>query len=210
VPRRIELARRVVDLGDERVPFEVLVSSLPLPALVELCDEVPPEVRAAAAKLRATHLYYLDVALDSLPGKDFHWAYVPEAKYPFYRVGCYSHFSAELAPPGTGSLYVELADREEPVLERVLPAVVAGLVEMGVIAGPQAIRFARVRRIDCAYVIFDHAYYDAVGVIRPFLEAARIISTGRYGGWQYGSMEDALLEGRAAAARAEPWLGAAG
>jgi protoporphyrinogen oxidase len=205
-PRRIELGPRMLDFGDERVRFEVLLSSLPLPALIELCDDVPAAVRAAARKLRATHLYYLDVALGSAPLRDFHWAYVPEAKYPFYRVGCYSHFSPELAPPGAGSLYVELADREEPSFERVLPAVTAGLVAMGVITGPEQIRFARVRRIDCAYVIFDHAYYDALAVVQPFLREKRIISTGRYGGWQYGSMEDALLEGRAGATLASSWL----
>jgi protoporphyrinogen oxidase len=197
----------VADFGDERVPFDVLLSTIPLPALIDLCDEVPSEVREARAKLRATHLYYLDVALDTPPRTTFHWAYVPEAKYPFYRVGCYSHFSSDLCPPGTGSLYVELADRTEPVLEAVLPAVAAGLVEMGVIERAEQIRFARVRRIDPAYVIFDHAYYEALSLVRPFLEQARIVSTGRYGGWQYGSMEDALLEGRAGAARALAWLG---
>jgi protoporphyrinogen oxidase len=206
-PRRIELGSRVADFADERVPFETLISTIPLPALIDLCDDVPPDVRAARAKLRASHLYYLDVALDRPPLTTFHWAYVPEAKYPFYRVGCYSHFSPELCPPGTGSLYIELADRSEPVLEQVLPAVVAGLVEMGVIDGAEQIRFARVRRIDPAYVVFDHAYYEALSLIRPFLEQARIVSTGRYGGWQYGSMEDALLEGRAAAARVTAWLG---
>ena len=206
-PRRIELGPRVLDFGDERVPFDVLVSTLPLPTLVGLCDDVPDAVRDAAAKLRATHLYYLDLALTQAPRTDFHWAYVPEAKYPFYRVGCYSHFSPELAPPGAGSLYVELADRSEPALDHVLPEVTAGLVGMGVIDGAEQIRFARVRRIDCAYVIFDHAYYDALAVVRPFLEAKRLISTGRYGGWQYGSMEDALLEGRAAATLASTWLG---
>jgi len=205
-PRRIELGARVADFGDERVPFDVLLSTIPLPALVDLCDDVPPEVRAARSKLRATHLYYLDVALTTAPRTTFHWAYVPEAKYPFYRVGCYTHFSPDLAPPGAGSLYVELADRSEPVLEEVLPRVSAGLLEMGVIERVEQIRFARVRRIEPAYVVFDHAYYEALAVIRPFLERARIVSTGRYGGWQYGSMEDALLEGRAGAARASAWL----
>jgi protoporphyrinogen oxidase len=63
------------------------------------------------------------------------------------------------------------------------------------------------RRIDWAYVIFDHAYYAALELIRPFLAEARIFSTGRYGGWQYGSMEDALLQGRAAAREAAELLG---
>jgi protoporphyrinogen oxidase len=206
-PTRIELGTRTLRFDDEDVPFDVLVSTLPLPTLLALCEPLPDAVRAAASRLRATHLYYLDVALTRPPRTDFHWAYVPEAKYPFYRVGCYSHFSPELAPPGTGSLYVELAERTEPDLERVLPDVIGGLREMGVLDGADHVRFARVRRIDCAYVIFDHAYYAALELIRPFLAAARILSTGRYGGWQYGSMEDALLQGRAAAREAIALLG---
>jgi protoporphyrinogen oxidase len=207
-PRRVDLAARCVEFDDARVPFEVLVSTVPLTTLLALCEPVPGPVREAAAKLRATNLHYLDLALERPPRTDFHWAYVPEAKYPFYRVGCYSHFSPALAPPGTGSLYVELAERGEPDLAELLPRVTAALTEMGVLDGADHVRFARARRIDCAFVIFDHAYYAALEVIRPFLAQARILSTGRYGGWQYGSMEDALLQGRAAAAEAATLLGA--
>jgi protoporphyrinogen oxidase len=207
-PKRIELGTRTLDFENERVPFDVLVSSLPLPVLVGLIADAPPAVKAAAARLRATHLYYLDVALESPPKTDFHWAYVPEAKYPYYRVGCYSHFSSDLTPPGKGSLYVELADRRPPDLGTLLPEVVSGLVEMGVLTGASEVRFARLRRIDFAYVIFDHAYYDALSVIEPYLERERILSTGRYGKWTYCSMEDALLMGRHAAKTAESLLGA--
>ena len=71
-----------------------------------------------------------------------HWVYVPEEKYPFYRVGCYSNFSAAMAPPGKACLYVELADRAPPDLDRLLPEVARGLVEMGLIDAPN-VRFAR-------------------------------------------------------------------
>ena len=201
-PTRIELSKRRLVFADEHVDFDVLVSSIPLPRLLDLIDEVPDEVRRAAEKLRCSHLDYLDVALRREPGKDFHWAYVPEARYPFYRVGCYSHFSKALAPPGKGSLYVELAERQTPNLDELLPRVAAGLIEMGVIDRAEDIEFARARRIDYAYVIFDHDYFAALDVIRPFLEAARIVSTGRYGEWNYSAMEDAIAFGKSAAERA--------
>jgi protoporphyrinogen oxidase len=201
-PRRIDLAARRLFFDDEQVSFDVLLSSIPLPRLIELLDDVPEPIRKAAAKLRCSHLHYLDVALRRPSGKDFHWAYVPEEKYPFYRVGCYSHFSAALAPAGKSSLYVELADRSPPDLERLMPQVENGLIEMGVIDAPEQIEFARVRRIDYAYVIFDHEYFAALDVIRPFLEASRIISSGRYGDWNYSSMEDAITFGKLAAERA--------
>jgi protoporphyrinogen oxidase len=201
-PIRIELAQRRLIFEDEQLDFEVLISTIPLPKLIALIDDVPEPVRRAAAKLRCSHLHYLDLALRRPSGKDFHWAYVPEEKYPFYRVGCYSHFSAALAPPGKSSLYVELSDRRAPNLAELVPVVAQNLIEMGVIDCADDIEFARARRIEFAYVIFDHEYFAALAEIRPFLEQAKIISCGRYGDWNYSAMEDAILFGKAAAERA--------
>lgn len=201
-PRRIHAEKRELEFETRRVPYDALISTAPLPALLALFDRLPPEVAAAAEKLRCTPLYYFDVALSAPSLRDFHWAYVPEEKYPFYRVGCYSHFSPEMAPAGKANLYVELAARAVPDVAAALAAVARGLVEMGVIAEPSQIAFARLRRLDQAYVIYDHAYQAALDVIHPFLESLRVISAGRYGGWNYSSMEDALLFGREAAAQA--------
>jgi protoporphyrinogen oxidase len=198
-PRALHTARRRLSFDDETIEYRALVSTLPVPTLIGLCEDAPDAVRAAASRLRCNSLYYLDVALDVPCGKDIHWIYVPEAAYPFYRVGCYSHFSPALAPPGKAGLYVELADRREPDLAELLPRVVSGLIEMGLIARPADVAFARLRHVDHAYVVFDHAYYDALAVIRPFLEQAGIFSAGRYGNWTYCSMEDAMLMGRDAA-----------
>lgn len=207
-PKAIDWRARTLVFEDEAVRYDALISTIPLTALVRLLVDPPAEVARAASALRCTHLYYLDVALETPCMKPLHWAYVPEAKYPFYRVGCYSHFSPAMAPPGKAGLYIELADRAPPELSSLLPEVARGLVEMGLIDAPSAIRFARVRRIDYAYVVFDHAYYPALEVIRPFLEAQRIVAAGRYGGWNYSSMEDALHFGRDAAKEAHGLLGA--
>jgi protoporphyrinogen oxidase len=201
-PLAIDPMAREIVFDNETVPYDVLVSTLPLPVLIGLLRGIPDEVLQAAQRLRCTHLYYLDVALDGPCGKPLHWVYVPEEKYPFYRVGCYSNFSSAMAPSGKSNLYVELADRNEPHLESLLPRVANGLLDMGLIDSPQQIRFARVRRIDHAYVIFDHAYFSSLEVVLPYLEKNRIVTTGRYGGWNYSSMEDALRFGRDAAGRA--------
>jgi protoporphyrinogen oxidase len=202
-PRRIDWRARVTHVDDERIPYDALISTIPLPTLLAILVDVPERVREAAGRLRCTHVYYLDVALNEPVGRPWHWVYVPEAKYPFYRVGCYSNFSAALAPVGASSLYVELADRAEPELGELLPRVADGLVELGLIAHPRAIRFARLRRIDYAYVVFDRHYFAALETIRAFLAGANILSVGRYGGWNYSSMEDALIFGRDAASEVE-------
>ena len=201
-PSRIDLSARVLEFDDLHLRFDTLISTAPLSVLMSLVADLPDEVEAASNKLRCTHLYYLDVALATPCGKDVHWIYVPEEKYAFYRVGCYSHFSPEMAPPGKACLYVELTSREAPDLEALLPEVAEGLIEMGLIGQPEDIAFARVRKIDHAYVIFDHNYFSATETVFTFLEEQRVISSGRYGGWNYSSMEDALIFGRDAAKRA--------
>ncbi len=201
-PRRIDYRRRRAHFRRETISYDAIISTLPLPALVALLDDPPEEIAAAARQLRWTHLWYLDVGLSVPAGHDLHWVYVPEDKYPFYRVGCYSNFSSELAPPGCASLYVELADRAEPRLETLLPRVITALTEMGWISKPSDVKFARARRIDPAYVVFDHDYFSALSTIQPFLAEAGLISAGRYGAWNYSSMEDAIQFGQQAATQA--------
>lgn len=204
-PTRIDAARRELIFGNERLAYQALVSTQPLPALLASLPDLPGEIEAARAKLRSTHLYYLDLALARGARKDFHWAYVPEAKYPFYRVGCYTHFSQALAPDGKASLYVELTQRNTPTLEEAVNGVLPGLIEMGVLGSASDIAFARLRRLDHAYVIYDHEYEAALGRIHPYLESLHIVSAGRYGGWNYSSMEDALRFGAEAAELALAW-----
>ena len=201
-PRSIDWRRRVLRFDDGDVPYQALISSAPLDTLLGLLEDPPDEVASAGERLRCNPLWYLDVALEVPCGVDMHWVYVPEERYPFYRVGCYSNFSAELAPPGKACLYVELASRQTPDMDALLPQVAGGLQDMGIIEGPEDIRFAQPRRIDHAYVVFDHDYYDARERILPVLQEHGIVSAGRYGGWNYSSMEDALIFGREAAAQA--------
>ena len=204
--RRIDTGRQQLHFDDEQVSYDVLINTTPLPSFIGLWCDAPQAVIQAASRLRCTHLYYLDVALRSPCQKPYHWIYVPESRYPFYRVGCYSHFSSAMAPPGKACLYVELVDRREPDPKALLPEVARGLVEMGLIAQPEAIVFARVRRLDHAFVIFDHAYDASLAVVNDVLPGRKIITTGRYGGWNYSAMSDAIGFGRDAAARAAALL----
>jgi protoporphyrinogen oxidase len=129
--------------------------------------------------------------------------YVPELRFPFYRVGWYSNFSPRMAPPGCSSLYVELSSRKELTFEEILGSVVPGLVEMGIIRDSRDIEFGRLRRLRHAYVVFDRDHASAVETIEDFLGENRIVSCGRYGGWNYSSMEDAIRFGMLAAVRAD-------
>lgn len=181
---------------DDWIDYRALISTIPLPELIARTPEAPPQVREAAAALRWVRWRYLDVATTKAVPADWHWVYVPEPRFPFFRVGVYSNAVASMAPAGAASLYVELQGREA---EPDMPAIARGLVEIGALGAVEDIRFSRTRDIEYAYVVFDEDHAPATSTIFAWLERVGVRSCGRYGAWIYNSMEDSILSGLAAA-----------
>jgi len=194
-PSLIDVKHNRLFVDNTWLPYRALISSLPLDQIVNLIDKVPAKVKKAAALLWCTKLRYLDVALRVPVGTRFHWSYVPERKYPFYRVGSYSNFSAQMVPKGKGSLYVELASRSRINLDRLMPKVISGLVEMGIIKKESDVEFVRPKLIEHAYVVYDKHYSKSKKTVMEWLEEHSIFSAGRYARWEYAAMEDAVSQG---------------
>jgi protoporphyrinogen oxidase len=207
-PRAIDHRTRAVALeGGASIPYGRLVSTIPLPDLIRLLaaggTEVPAEVIDASTRLRASSVLYFDVGIRGAPKEhqDYHWIYVPEADFPFYRVGSYSAVERSLAPPDHRSYYVELgvygdvdpSKREQEVLD--------GLRRLGIVENDGDVLFMIPNVLSPAYVLFDAHYEASRKAILEWLEHRGIQSIGRYGRWQYNAMEDAILEGKEAAAR---------
>jgi protoporphyrinogen oxidase len=194
-PQAIDTKHRRVLISNQWHPYRGLISTIPLKHLVKLLVAPPKKIVQAADNLRCTSLRYLDVALSRPCGTNYHWTYVPERKYPFYRVGCYSNFSKSMAPPKMSNLYVELASRSAVKLDKLMPKVLKGLEEMGIIKSDNDVAFVRPRRMVHAYVVYDAAYNKSVPMILSWLEQQRIFCAGRYARWEYAAMEDAIEQG---------------
>ncbi|MAD59898.1 MAG: hypothetical protein CMH49_00090 [Myxococcales bacterium] len=188
-------------LNGKRLSYHKLVNTMPLPDLIDRCTQVPNEVRAARSKLRATEVIYLNVGIEGKLGQADHWIYVPEERWPMYRVGSFTNAMPTMAPDGHSSLYIELSDRERS-LEQIVPEVIEGLIAMKLIDHERQVKLVEPRRIPNAYVIYDEHYHEAREIIHEWLTKVDILSVGRYGDWNYSSMEDALLDGK----RASEWL----
>jgi protoporphyrinogen oxidase len=201
-PEAIDPRAGVLTVAGERWPYHALITSLPLPSLLGLLVEAPTAVLEAGQRLRATPVRYLDVATRRPARADYHWVYVPESRFPFYRVGVFSNAMPSMAPPGCSSLYVELASREGDADQATREAL-QGLVAIGAIDALEDVAFAELREIAPAYVVFDEGYEAALATIQRYLVAHRIFSCGRYGAWIYNAMEDSLLAGQQAAAQTD-------
>ena len=194
-PDLVDWQRREVVAGGERVPYRALVATIPLPELLERMPNLPPEIEAHAARLRCTTLRYVNVASRARPPADWHWIYVPETKYPFYRVNVFSSAMPTMAPAGGASICVEMSDRG-PTGDEALRQSILALTAAGALTSPDDVVFAERKEIQYAYVVFDDNYYAATRAIFAFLEANGIYPRGRYGAWTYNAMEDCVLAGR--------------
>jgi protoporphyrinogen oxidase len=199
---KVDLRARTVSLGGETISWGALVATIPLPELVARLVDCPRHIEEAAEKLRCTPVRYLNVATKSSPKADFHWIYVPEEEFPFYRVGIYSNAVPAMAPPGRGSLYVELSDRGPlPRVDDIMPDVAQALAAAGAINSADDVLFAELKELKYAYVVFDDNYYSSVETLIKYFESNDVFPRGRYGSWIYNAMEDSILAGRDVALR---------
>lgn len=201
----IELRARRATLSDgSRVCYERLISTMPLPRLLERCDTLPPALAGATGRLRHVGALNLNLGFDAPCPKPYHWVYFPEPAFPFYRVGVYSNLCPASVPAGWSSFYVEISvppgARVEagPLAQRSA----ALLRDVGLVPRTARLRCVRAVDIPFAYVIHDRARREILPAAHRFLESHGVLSVGRYGAWEYSAMEDAIWQGRVAAERA--------
>ncbi|MBN2499073.1 MAG: FAD-dependent oxidoreductase [Deltaproteobacteria bacterium] len=194
--RRIDLDKRELAIrGGGRLRFGRLVSSAPLPELVRMTRPLPDPVRKAASQLRCASVYNLNLGIRD-PGKRFHWVYVPEPRYAIYRFGISSNFTLSAAPAGAAAVYTEWAYRgKRPDPAAMRRKVLADMKSIGLIRSRADVLAECPLDLEHAYAIYDRHRGPAVARIRRHLEKRGVYPIGRYGRWEYSSMEDAIMQG---------------
>lgn len=184
----IDLASKVVHTSKGQYQFERLVSSVPFPALMQLCGE-PIE----SEHFSWNQVLVFNLGFDSKGPKDVHWLYFPDRSLPFYRVGFYDNiFETERM-----SLYVELGATHGATLDipALRQAVLEGLRREGIVTTQKLIAEHSVV-MDPAYVHITRESNTEVAQTKQRLAAAGVHSIGRYGSWTYCSIEDNIVEAR--------------
>lgn len=201
----VNAARREARLSSgETIRYTTMVSTMPLPRLLERIEDLPPEVGEAAKRLRYVSVVNLNLGFDAPCPVPHHWLYFPEPDFPFYRVGIYSNLSPASVPPGHSAFYVEIAHRPDEASDPAAleHSVVKRLGRIGLVPPSAKVSARALIDIPCAYVIHDRHRLEFLPGATRFLERHGILSVGRYGAWEYSAMEDALWHGQMAADRA--------
>jgi protoporphyrinogen oxidase len=202
---RLSLGERALWLGsEERIAWDSLVATAPLSHLAATTDDLPEAAREAASRLRAVAVVNLNLAVRGPAPRREHWLYVPEERFPFYRVGIPSNHG-DVAPAGCHTLSVECSvPAGTPAAQDLADRCLAGLEELGLLRRREDVLLTVPARIDPAYVVFDRRRPAAVAALRDAFRAAGVILAGRWAEWKYSTMEDALWDGATVARRLAP------
>jgi protoporphyrinogen oxidase len=195
--------RRVLLDGGETHDAELILTSIPLPALTRMTSDLPAELREEAERLRWVSVRAVNLGLRGpAPHPDAQWIYFPEEDVPFYRLGLPSSLCPAMAPEGHHSLVAEIAFRpeEDPEAGRSLDQTTEALAKAGLLHDADDIVYSRVIDSPEAYVVFDRDRRRVLPRLYRWYLDRGIVPMGRYGSWDYLSMEDCLLQGRQAAA----------
>ncbi len=196
---RIDLKRRAIYFSNgEKKYYEFLLSTIPLPELIYSClDQIPPGIREAAEKLKCSSVFNINLGIDRPLISSFHWIYFPEKEFIFYRVGFPENFSRRMVPSEKSSLYVEVGYSPwRPLPPNIRKRVRQGLIKAGILRTSREIVCENILDLKYAYVTYDRHRNAAVSAIQDFLQSKNIYSGGRYGAWEYSTMEDAMACGR--------------
>ncbi|MBY0228434.1 MAG: FAD-dependent oxidoreductase, partial [Gemmataceae bacterium] len=204
--------KRTVTLDDgEELPYRQLISTMPLPVLVRMMgDEVPGEVRAAAAGLRYVSVRCVNLGVGREKLTEKHWIYYPEDTI-FHRIFVQGNASPHCNPSGGFGLTCEITYHAQ---HKPLPCDGDELVQrciddcrrVGFFGADDPVWAANQVDMPHAYVVYDHARPRNVATIRAWLAEQDILLAGRYSEWEYYNSDHAFLAGKKAAEKARSLL----
>ena len=189
--------------GGTVLPYEQLISTMPLPALVRLIgNEAPAPVRAAGEALRHVSVRCVNIGVGRENLTEKHWIYYPEDTV-FHRIFVQGNASPHCNAPGGFGLTCEITYSDAKPLPYDGDALIQRCIEdchrVGFFKKEDPIWAANQVDMPVAYVVYDHDRASNVAQIREWLSAQDIVLAGRYAEWEYYNSDHAFIAGKKAA-----------
>lgn len=196
---------RVVYLKDGReeiIECAGVLSTLPLPALVDMITPaLPATVAAHASKLRYRSLKLIYIALKRNRLTDYHWIYLLDQQFRVNRMSEQKNVSGEMVPEGRTILCIELSCwRDEPIWqmsdEEIYRIALADLLKMHYGVREDEVEAYYIADIATAYPVYELNFEDhLIPVLEGVHQVPNLLTLGRHGLFLNNSMDDNVLLG---------------
>ena len=190
------------DQHEETIECDGVLSTLPLPALVDLIQpSLPALVADHARKLRYRSLKLIYIALNRKQLTDYHWVYLLDEHYRVNRMSEQKNVSADMVPNDRTVLCIELSLwRDEPLWnasdDEIYRVALNDLLKMGYGVREDEVVDYYVTDIPTAYPVYELNFEDH---LIPTLEGVHavpnLLTLGRHGLFLNNSMDDNVLLG---------------
>jgi UDP-galactopyranose mutase len=198
--RRCMKIKYSVNDNIKTIEAERVLSSTPLPEIIEMIKDSPEEIHKAARSLVHNSLICVNLGIERSNISDKHWIYFPEDRFIFNRISFPMNFSDRTTPTGKSSVLAEVTFLgDKPNKADVLEKVIEGLIKANILRDKEGIDVVDVETFKYAYVIYDQNHRRNVKLIHDYLNSIKITPMGRFGDWEYHNMDKAILSGKRAA-----------
>jgi protoporphyrinogen oxidase len=201
---KICLEKKQVHFANGKVAsFDKLINTIPLPELIRIIDEVPENVRNAAATLFATSVDLISVGFSRPDVQPHLWFYIYDKDLLAARAYSPSIKSPDNVPEGYSSLQFEIySSPHKPQLhsaEEMKANTMMALKRMDLVKNEDEIVFMHHKRLQWGNVVFDLGMEERRNLALNWLKHVGIFSAGRFGEWDYQWSNQAFMSGKRAA-----------
>jgi protoporphyrinogen oxidase len=200
----INFSKRRMGFSDgTQSDYHTLISTIPLPTLIDCAEDAPDKVRQAASLLWCTSLLVVEVAANHRQNSKYNWIYVYDEDKLSTRISFIEMRSPHNAPEATTGIQAEVYGSTFRPLPKdhkdVACKVQLELIEMGLLESLEAVISVHVRYVPWGNVVFDHHRQAALNIVNAFLDRVGVMRVGRYAEWKYLWTHDCVLNGKRAA-----------
>jgi protoporphyrinogen oxidase len=183
--------------GEQTIECDILLSTLPLPALVNMTSPaLPAPVIDHAAKLRYRSLKLIYIALKRPQLTDYHWVYLLDEQFRVNRMSEQKNVSPDMVPRDRTILCIELSLWKDEALwkasdEEIYKLALRDLMKMGYGVTESEVDSYYVTDIPTAYPVYELNFEDhLIPVLEGVHEMRNVMTLGRHGLFLNNSMDD--------------------
>jgi len=199
----IDPVSKVVHFNDgTKQDYKGLISSAPLPKLIDMLPDVPSDVKDASEKLYATTVNIISLGFNKADIPEHLWYYIYDED--FFPARCYSPSikSLDNAPEGKSSVQFEVyASRHKDFPmdpNKLMEDIITKGIKMGLFKEEEII-VKDSRILPYGNVVFYNGMEKDRKVVKNYIESLGIHLVGRFGQWEYHWTDQSLLTGKAVA-----------
>lgn len=196
----IDLKSKKIEFSDGSSSYyEKLISSIPLPELINIIKDVPKKVKVAASKLHATSGQLVSLGFNRPDVSSRLWFYIYDEDIEPARAFSPSIKSPNNVPQNKSSLQFETYYSKLRPKRMSGDNLIEHIIQKGEIMklwSKNDIEVSDYREVEYANVIFDFDRIKNLEIVKSFLDKIEIFTCGRFGDWEYYWSDQSLMSGK--------------